>query len=186
MAGRCLSWRSCGAIHSIPRPSTPSNLKVSIPTAADPGNDRRGGSPRRISGPRRHRRPTAWRARAAAASRAKAPTRHQRARAAFARGQSTIALALRGGLVSDAPGPTCARRATTTTSVHFLLVRPALCLRLPSDLQSPATPCRSANSSPCRVRRELPSPVNAPCQAHKKKGRHKSALFYPVVLYFFV
>ena len=35
--------------------------------------------------------------------------------------------------------------------IRFLFVRPALCLQLPSDSQSPATPLPSANTSPCRV-----------------------------------
>ena len=45
-----------------------------------------------------------------------------------------------------------------SASIRFLFVRPALCLRLPPDSQSPATPLPSANTSPCRVCRGLPPP----------------------------
>ncbi|RQT04058.1 hypothetical protein DF035_10930 [Burkholderia contaminans] len=42
--------------------------------------------------------------------------------------------------------------------IRFLFVRPALCLRLPSDSQSPATPLPLANTSPCRACRGLSPP----------------------------
>ncbi len=42
--------------------------------------------------------------------------------------------------------------------IRFLFVRPALCLGLPSDSQSPTTPLPSANTSPCRVCRGLSPP----------------------------
>jgi hypothetical protein len=45
-----------------------------------------------------------------------------------------------------------------SASIRFLFVRPALCLRLPPDSQSPATPLPSANTSPCRVCRGLSPP----------------------------
>ena len=47
--------------------------------------------------------------------------------------------------------------------IRFLFVRPAFCLGLPSDSQSPATPLPSANTSPCRVCRGLSPPSR---QAH--------------------
>src|SRR5882724_2614009 len=43
-------------------------------------------------------------------------------------------------------------------SIRFLFVAPALCFRLPSDLESPQEPLPSANTSPCRVCRGLPPP----------------------------
>ena len=42
--------------------------------------------------------------------------------------------------------------------IRFLFVRPAFCLGLPSDSQSPTTPLPSANTSPCRVCRGLSPP----------------------------
>jgi hypothetical protein len=42
--------------------------------------------------------------------------------------------------------------------IRFLFVRPAFCLGLPSDSQSPATPLPLANTSPCRVCRGLSPP----------------------------
>lgn len=43
--------------------------------------------------------------------------------------------------------------------IRFLFVRPALCLGLPSDSQSPAKPLPLASTSPCRVCRGL-SPLS--------------------------
>src|SRR5690606_35294006 len=43
-------------------------------------------------------------------------------------------------------------------SIRFLFVAPALCFRLPSDLESPQEPLPSANTSPCRVCRGLSPP----------------------------
>lgn len=42
--------------------------------------------------------------------------------------------------------------------IRFLFIRPAFCLGLPSDSQSPATPLPPANTSPCRVCRGLSPP----------------------------
>ncbi|SPA15072.1 hypothetical protein CBM2633_A50728 [Cupriavidus taiwanensis] len=42
--------------------------------------------------------------------------------------------------------------------IRFLFVRPALCLGLPSDPQSPGEPLPLANTSPCRVCRGLSPP----------------------------
>jgi len=55
--------------------------------------------------------------------------------------------------------------------IRFLFVAPALCLRLPSDSQSPATPLPSANTSPCRVCRGLAPPSNCALPGAPKKGR---------------
>ena len=54
-------------------------------------------------------------------------------------------------------------------SIRFLFVAPALCFRLPSDLQSPGEPLPSANTSPCRVE-DFHLQVSAPCRAHKKRS----------------
>ena len=51
--------------------------------------------------------------------------------------------------------------------IRFLFVRPAFCLGLPSDSQSPATPLPSANTSPCRVCRGL-SPPSRPAHHHSE------------------
>jgi hypothetical protein len=74
--------------------------------------------------------------------------------------------------------------------IRFLFVRPTVCLGLPSDSQSPATPLPLANTSPCRVCRGLSPPShqrghhsqtgcasrNAPCLAHQKKAPHVRGL----------
>ena len=54
--------------------------------------------------------------------------------------------------------------------IRFLFVRPALCLGLPPDLQSPATPLPSANTSPCRVCRGLSPPSRCALPGAQKKG----------------
>ncbi|WP_372436666.1 recombinase family protein [Pseudomonas veronii] len=54
--------------------------------------------------------------------------------------------------------------------IRFLFVRPAFCLGLPSDSQSPATPLPPANTSPCRVCRGL-SPPSHQLGAPKKRPR---------------
>ena len=51
--------------------------------------------------------------------------------------------------------------------IRFLFVRPAFCLGLPSDSQSPATPLPLANTSPCRVCRGL-SPPSRPVHHHSE------------------
>ncbi len=53
-------------------------------------------------------------------------------------------------------------------SIRFLFVRPAVCLGLPSDSQSPATPLPLANTSPCRVCRGLSPPSH-------QRGHHSQA-----------
>ena len=52
-------------------------------------------------------------------------------------------------------------------SIRFLFVRPAICFRLPSDSQSPATPLPSASTSPCRACRGL-SPPSRPVHHHSE------------------
>jgi hypothetical protein len=52
--------------------------------------------------------------------------------------------------------------------IRFLFVRPAFCLGLPSDSQSPTTPLPLANTSPCRVCRGLPPPSH-------QRGHHSQA-----------
>ena len=52
--------------------------------------------------------------------------------------------------------------------IRFLFVRPAFCLGLPSDSQSPATPLPLANTSPCRVCRGLSPPSH-------QRGYHSRA-----------
>ncbi|SDB18891.1 hypothetical protein SAMN03159386_01386, partial [Pseudomonas sp. NFACC17-2] len=52
--------------------------------------------------------------------------------------------------------------------IRFLFVRPAFCLGLPSDSQSPATPLPLANTSPCRVCRGLAPPSH-------QRGHHSQA-----------
>jgi hypothetical protein len=52
--------------------------------------------------------------------------------------------------------------------IRFLFVRPAFCLGLPSDSQSPTTPLPLANTSPCRVCRGL-SPLS------HQRGHHSQA-----------
>jgi len=51
--------------------------------------------------------------------------------------------------------------------IRFLFVRPAFCLGLPSDSQSPTTPLPLANTSPCRVCRGL-SPPSRPAHHHSE------------------
>ena len=53
-------------------------------------------------------------------------------------------------------------------SIRFLFVRPAICLGLPSDSQSPTTPLPLANTSPCRVCRGLSPPSH-------QRGHHSQA-----------
>ncbi|SFT28215.1 hypothetical protein SAMN03159306_05366, partial [Pseudomonas sp. NFACC48-1] len=53
--------------------------------------------------------------------------------------------------------------------IRFLFVRPAFCLGLPSDSQSPATPLPLANTSPCRVCRGL-SPPSHQRDHHSQAG----------------
>jgi len=53
--------------------------------------------------------------------------------------------------------------------IRFLFVRPAFCLGLPSDSQSPTTPLPLANTSPCRVCRGL-SPPSHPLSHHSQTG----------------
>ncbi|MNB93393.1 hypothetical protein D3C75_405250 [compost metagenome] len=53
--------------------------------------------------------------------------------------------------------------------IRFLFVRPAFCLGLPSDSQSPATPLPLANTSPCRVCRGL-SPPSHQRDHHSRAG----------------
>src|SRR5690606_29903040 len=52
----------------------------------------------------------------------------------------------------------CGRLTPLRRLIRFLFVRPAFCLGLPSDSQSPATPLPLANTSPCRVCRGLSPP----------------------------
>ncbi|SFW93018.1 hypothetical protein SAMN05660640_05931, partial [Pseudomonas sp. NFACC16-2] len=52
--------------------------------------------------------------------------------------------------------------------IRFLFVRPAFCLGLSSDSQSPATPLPLANTSPCRVCRGLAPPSH-------QRGHHSQA-----------
>ena len=59
----------------------------------------------------------------------------------------------------------CGRLAPLRRLIRFLFVRPAFCLGLPSDSQSPATPLPSANTSPCRVCRGL-APPSRPTHHH--------------------
>ena len=49
--------------------------------------------------------------------------------------------------------------------------RRVLSYRLPSDLQSPATPLSSTSDSPDRVRKGFTPPSEAPCRAHNEKSR---------------
>jgi hypothetical protein len=62
-------------------------------------------------------------------------------------------------------------------SIRFLFVRPALCLQLPSDSQSPATPLPSANTSPCRVCRGLPPPSTCALPGAPKKAPRERGAF---------
>ena len=61
--------------------------------------------------------------------------------------------------------------------IRFLFVRPALCLRLPSDSQSPATPLPLANTSPCRACRGLSPPSECALPGAPKQERPRGALF---------
>ena len=60
------------------------------------------------------------------------------------------------------------------TLMQFLFVRPGLCLRLPSDSQSPTTPLPLANDSYCQVHSGLTPPSYRPCRAHeiKRQGHY--------------
>jgi hypothetical protein len=62
-----------------------------------------------------------------------------------------------------------------SASIRFLFVRPALCLRLPPDSQSPATPLPSANTSPCRVCRGLSPPSECALPGAQRKTRRSGA-----------
>jgi len=53
--------------------------------------------------------------------------------------------------------------------IHFLFVRPAFFLGLPSDSQSPTTPLPLANTFHCRVCRGL-SPPSHPFGHHSQAG----------------
>ena len=65
----------------------------------------------------------------------------------------------------------------TSPPIRFLFVRPALCLRLPSDSRSPATPLPSANSSPCRASRGLSPPSKCALPgAQRKRAKDFSPL----------
>ena len=91
---------------------------------------------------------------------------------------STVTSVISQGNSRDRSASTLPRCAA---SIRFLFVRPAFCLGLPSDSQSPATPLPLANTSPCRVCRGLSPPSHqrghhshsgcayAPCMAHHKK-----------------
>jgi len=52
----------------------------------------------------------------------------------------------------------CGRLTPLRRLIRFLFVRPAFCLGLPSDSQSPATTLPLASTSPCRVCRGLAPP----------------------------
>ena len=54
--------------------------------------------------------------------------------------------------------------------------RRVLSYRLPSDLQSPATPLSSTSDSPDRVRKGFSPPSEAPCWAHQKNPERVSPL----------
>jgi len=54
--------------------------------------------------------------------------------------------------------------------MQFLFVRPRLCLRLPSDSQSPTTPLPLANDSYYQAHSGLAPPSYRPCRAHMEKG----------------
>lgn len=62
--------------------------------------------------------------------------------------------------------------------IRFLFVRPAICLGLPSDSQSPAKPLPLASTSPCRVCGGLPplSERALPGAPKKKSPRHGGGL----------
>jgi hypothetical protein len=62
-------------------------------------------------------------------------------------------------------------RPNASPHIRFLFVRPALCLGLPSDSQSPAKPLPLANTSPCRVCRGLSPPSECALPGARKKGR---------------
>jgi len=55
-------------------------------------------------------------------------------------------------------------------SIRFLFVAPALCFRLPSDLQSPGEPLPSANTSPCRACRGLSPPSECALPGAQKEN----------------
>ncbi len=61
-------------------------------------------------------------------------------------------------------------------SIRFLFVAPALCFRLPSDLQSPREPLPSANTSPCRVCRGLPPPSECALPGAQKEAPLEAGL----------
>lgn len=55
--------------------------------------------------------------------------------------------------------------------IRFLFVRPAICLGLPSDSQSPAKPLPLASTSPCRVCGGLPPLSERALPGAPKKNR---------------
>jgi hypothetical protein len=66
-------------------------------------------------------------------------------------------------------------------SIRFLFVAPALCFRLPSDLESPQAPLPSANTSSCQACRGLPPPrecalPGAPKESPARGGAFGSSL----------
>ncbi|PRG63398.1 hypothetical protein C6T64_28580 [Burkholderia cenocepacia] len=64
--------------------------------------------------------------------------------------------------------------------IRFLFVRPALCLGLPPDPQSPGEPLPLANTSPCRVCRGLSPPSECALPgAPMKKGRPRAPFVHP-------
>lgn len=65
--------------------------------------------------------------------------------------------------------------------IRFLFVRPAFCLGLPSDSQSPTTPLPLANTSPCRVCRGL-SPPSRPAHHHWCQWPLILTHFWPIEL----
>src|SRR5690606_32130107 len=58
-----------------------------------------------------------------------------------------------------------------TPLIRFLFVAPALCFRLPSDLQSPGEPLPSANTSPCRACGGLSPPSECALPGAHRVGR---------------
>jgi hypothetical protein len=65
--------------------------------------------------------------------------------------------------------------------MQFLFVRPGLCLRLPSDSQSPTTPLPLANDSYCQVHSGLSPQVIA----HAGRTTTKSRVLLSPAFYFY-
>jgi hypothetical protein len=94
---------------------------------------------------------------------------------------SAAAARLRGGAHQHRPPYAALCRASTglwpfmlpcpnaSPRIRFLFVRPALCLGLPPDSQSPATPLPPANTSPCRACRGLSPPSECVLPGAQKK-----------------